>query len=272
MKVRLLALIGLFLGALSTHGQPPEIVQAVSQDKARRLEEANRVFLMDQLYAAARYRIVSINTAPLLQDQAIAITPFPDMTPIVLMAEQVRRTDNSVAWFGRIQTDDPVLERSGLNVDTLITMFWWDVDDLGVASPSDSNRFKFSPAWKIDANDQPVLIPQGVAEPGEVGPAPRTPEEIAEHKRLLQLHRHAFGAVTARLELLTGQTYVVSPLRYTPKYAVVYEMDKDKVPFIPFEEDELGTATIQQRESFERYDAFRRSLPIENKPILGDVE
>ncbi len=69
----------------------------------------------------------------------------------------------------------------------------------------------------------------------------------------------------------TGQTYVLAPLRFTPRYAVVYELDMDKIVPIPFEAEDAGTQTAEQREKVRQFEAFRRNLPVEDKPIRGDL-
>ena len=270
MRERFLVLTALFLGGLAAHAQPREMLRAVSEDQAGRLEEYNRIFLQQELYSAARHRIVSVDTTLLLGNAAVTITPFPDVTPLVVTPERVRRADTAVSWFGRIHVDDATLEPLGFKVYTPITMLWWDLNDSGNGELSGANRFKFSPAWRIDESDKPILVTQGVARPNEIGPPPQTPEEIAEHKRLSKLHRRAFGSFSARLELPTGQTYVVTPLAYTPRYSVVYELDMDKIVPIPFEPGDATTA--EQREKVARYEAFRNGLPIENKAIRGDLE
>lgn len=269
MRLQHVVLASLLLVTLSVHSQPQEVLRAVDEGQSRRLEEYNRVFLQEELYSAARHRVVSINTTPLLQQQAVTITPFPDMKPVVVTPERVQSTDNYVNWFGRIQVDDPELQRLELKLYAPINLLWWDLDKSGNVSLSGSNRSKFSPAWRIDEKDQPVLMPDGVASGRNVGPAPRTPEEIAEHKRVSELERRAFASFGVTLELPSGQTYVVSPLRHTPRYAVVYEVDKDKVVPRPFESGDPITA--EQRAKVEQYDAFRRGLPVEDKAIRGDI-
>ena len=269
MQVRYLVLCWLLLVALPAHAQPREMLRSIDQGQAQRLEAYNHVFLREELYSAARYRIVSVNADLLLQNEPITVTPFPDVKPIMLTPERVRRTDVVVSWLANIQLDDPALQGLGAQFKAPITVLWWDLNDLGNAELSGSNRLKFSPVWKIDENNQPVLIPGGITR--EAGPPPRTPEEIAEHKRVSRLQRRAFGSLATRLELPTGQIYVVSPLRHTPRYSVVYELDRDKIVPIPFEPEDAVSQTAEQRARVQQYQTFRRGLPIEDKPIRGDI-
>ena len=279
MQARHLALIALFVAALPAHSQQPpqpqrpsqEILGVVGQGQAQRLEEYNQTFLQEELYSATRHRIVSVNANLLLQNEPITITPFPDVKPIVITPEKVTRTDTGATWLGRIQID-PALETAGAELYAPLNMLWWDLDDSGNAELSASNRFKFSPAWRIDENDQPVQVPQGIGRPTEVGPPPRTREEIAEHKRLQQLQRRAFGSLSTRLELPSGEIYVVAPLKYAPRYAVVYEVDNNKFVSLPFEAEDAASQTPQQRAKVQQYQEFVRRIPVENKPIRGDIK
>jgi hypothetical protein len=72
--------------------------------------------------------------------------------------------------------------------------------------------------------------------------------------------------------LPSGEIYVVAPLRYTPRYAVVYEVDRDKFVSLPFEPEDAATQTAEQRAKVEQYETFRTSLPTENKAIRGDIQ
>lgn len=268
MQVRYLVLCWLLLIALPANAQLRELLRSIDQRQAQRLEAYNRVFLQEELYSAGRYRIVAVNTDLLLQNEPVAITPFPDVKPILLTPEKVRRTDVAVSWLANVLLDDPAFQ--GAQFKAPITVLWWDLNDLGNAELSGSNRFRFSPVWRIDENNQPVLMPDGVTR--EAGPPPRTPEEIAEHKRLSRLQRRAFGSLATRLELPTGQFYVVAPLRHTPRYSVVYELDRDKIVPIPFEPEDAVNQTEEQRRKVQQYDAFRRSLQTEDKPVRGDIQ
>jgi hypothetical protein len=275
MNVRFFVLIGLFLSAFAAEAQQArEMIRPIGPDQARRLEEYNSIFLQEVLYSAARYRIVAVNANLMLQEEPITITPFEDMEPIVVTPERVRRTDYAVNWLGRIQVD-PRFETSWKKYYASISMNWWDVNDLGNAELSGANTFKFSPAWRIDENERPVLgaPPAGIASDREVGRPPQTAEEIAEHKRLLQLDRYAFASFDARLSLPSGETYVLTPLRYTPRYSIVYEVDEEKVVPVPFEPGDEVTLTNEQKGRVEQYEQFMSRLPREeNKAIRGDIE
>ncbi len=130
--------------AFWAHSQTRELLQPLNRGQAERLEAYNRVALQEDLYSAARPRIVSVNTDLLMQNEAFTITPFEDVKPIVVEPERVTRTDDYVQWMARIQPD-PSLETRGAKFLAPITVTWFDVDDAGNAQPTGRNRFKFFP-------------------------------------------------------------------------------------------------------------------------------
>lgn len=85
---------------------------------------------------------------------------------------------------------------------------------------------------------------------------------------------HSFFSAFAVFDVHAGAKYVVQPLKYTPRYSAVYEIPRDTV--IPIRIDrEPGEPEFRddaERESWERYRAFRDALPEEkDKQVLGDI-
>jgi hypothetical protein len=65
----------------------------------------------------------------------------------------------------------------------------------------------------------------------------------------------------------------VTPLRYTPRYSIVYEVDEEKVVPVPFEPGDEVTLTDEQKGRVEQYERFMSRLPSEEKKaIRGDIE
>jgi len=258
-------------------GPVPELLEQVDPYRAQRLAEYNSVFLQEALYTARRYRIVQANIDLLLIDDDFTITPFEDVAPIRITQESVQRTEDVVYWHGRVQTAlQPQLDAYGINIFTSISIYAWDLDESGTASPSLQNRFTHSPSWRIDESGVPVLetVPEGEA--GIVGPPPQTPGDIERHRRLKNLERHAFYSATAEISLPEGARYVLMPLEYTPKYSVIYEVDRDKViqmlidPLLP---GEVDTRSESEKLKVARYNALIESLPKEvGKPVREDIE
>lgn len=87
-------------------------------------------------------------------------------------------------------------------------------------------------------------------------------------------YTHAFFSAFAVFELPGSARYVVQPLKYTPRYSVVYEMARDAI--IPVRIDrqpgEPEFRDDNERKVSERYQTFRNGLPEEkDKQILGDI-
>jgi hypothetical protein len=84
---------------------------------------------------------------------------------------------------------------------------------------------------------------------------------------------HAFWSVQATLEV-PGGSNVLMPLKYTPKYSVVYEITPDtlvpiRVDFMPGDPEPSAT----EKAAWARYRAFVDSLPREDgKPVRGDIQ
>ena len=256
--------------------EAPELLHSVDSGLAQRLDAYNRTFLDDRLYFAARYRIVRADVDLLFSERDILITPFNDVDSIEVLAQELRNRDgDDPVWVGRYP-NDPVFERFGPpGLAVKINLHAWDVDTAGNASVSGLNRFEFSPAWQIDQNGRPFL-PGGSDENSSVvaGPPPQTPEQIDRHQRLLHLSKRTFYSVGAILNTPNGHKYVITPLRFTPKYSVVYELLPGAVPGrIDREPGEPEYRNDRERAQLQRYREFRDRLPSEEgKAVRGDLQ
>jgi hypothetical protein len=254
----------------------PELLKPVDAYKAERLVEYNGTWIKTELYSAKRYRIVAADSGLLLKDEEFTVTPFDNVDPIHLSKEHVLRWDDAVAWNGEMHIDVPApLQALGFKPTVLISMMAWDTDEAGNALDSSANRFKYSPYWRFDNLDQPKLeIPAG--ESAIAGPPPQTPEDIARHKQLLKLKKHAFYSVRATFELSPNTKYMLVPLKSTPKYSVIFEVDPKKdVPFkvdSPPLEGAVTSRTPADVAKVAAYENFVRSLPPDNNvPVVGDL-
>ncbi len=251
-------------------------MQKVNENKAQRLAEYNTVFLQDQLYFASRHRIVKADTKVLLEDDDFVVTPFSDVEPIYIKQGSVQRGQDQTYWHGLVQTKhQSELDAYGISLRTTISMHAWDLDEFGNAHLSMMNRFKHSPRWKIDETNTPILEVPAEGQIGTTGPPPLTPEDIERHKRLKKLNKRKFHSVSATFSTLDGKKYVLAPLKYTPKYSVIYEIDPNKVFLTQFDypsetEDVRSHGEIMQTL---QYQTFREGLPKEvNKAVKGDIE
>ena len=80
------------------------------------------------------------------------------------------------------------------------------------------------------------------------------------------------NAPNFKLQATDGKTYALTPLKYTPKYSVITEVDPSKLFLTQVDRvpGQVGGNVDPTRAS--QYEAFRRSLPKEtNKPVKGDI-
>jgi hypothetical protein len=269
------ALLLLLVASLSA-AQVPELLKSVDAGKAKRLAEYNSASLQAELYSAKRFRIVALETSLLLEDDDFTVTPFDDVPPIHLTKDVVHRWEDAVAWSGLMKIDLPeALSALGARPTAMLSAMAWDTDESGNAFESSLNRFEYSPYWTFDDSDRPRLeVPEG--QKGVAGPPPQTPAEIARHKALKALNKHAFFSVHASFELLFPRaTYMLVPLKYAPKYSVIYEVDPEKRVPITVDRSPDGSVPHRTPEELAKladYESFIRGLPHErNVPVVEDV-
>lgn len=266
----------LLIAPLARAQNLPELLQAVDASKARRLVEYNSPWLQAELYSARRSRVVSVDTTILMRDDDFALTPFDDVEPLHITKGNVQRYDEAFSWGGWIAADLPEVARAA-GVRQAINLYGlaWDTDESGRASEASSNRFQFSPQWTFDFFDQPILkTPEG-GQAIATGPPPQTAQEIARHKELLKLNKRAFYSVTADFQVFPSTRYRLVPMKYTPKYSVLFEIDPEKAVPIAREkpaEGEVVTRTPADQVKLSDYESFIRNLPPEtNVPVVDEL-
>lgn len=266
----------------------PELLEGVGPGRAQRLVEYNSVFLDEQLYFAKRYRIVNVDTSLFVEGNQFTITPFPNSPPIQIELERSIQSDDGTTWSASIRTAEleaylDYWETLGLGVappkpQALMTLTAWDVDEAGNAELSSENRFEFSPYWRIDEFNTPILELPEDETPVFIGPPPRTPDEIARHKQLTRLKKRAFQSLYATLGAPPYERLLIVPLQYTPRYAVVYEEDPAKriegavTDRIPGESPPVMTPS--DRAKLRAYRDFQERLQLReetNRPVKGDL-
>lgn len=223
--------------------KPKELLMEVNPQKAEKLRAYNADFLAQNLYFSSRHRIVRANLKVLEGKNEITITPFPDVDPIYVEPMHYVTNQERGRWVGKLKLDKPVkANNQELEFKVLVSLLSWDVDDEGNAHVSGDNRFEYSPYWSFDEFDNPILEVPDQAEAAIAGPPPSTPEAIKKHKKTKTLKKNQFRSAKVIISTLDGKKYVVEPLRFTPKYSVVYEYDPSK--YIPIANDD-GTAATE---------------------------
>jgi hypothetical protein len=283
MQNRLLFIaISLLLFSTAGAQQETDLLHPVDPAKARRLEEYNGSSLKEEVYFARRYRLVVADVDLLLQQRTVTVTPFDDVAPIriePLPGTPTRSGNDVIQWRGQFLDDPargvPGLEVFGASPPVTILAHAFDLDGSGDATASFLNRFEFSPRWTFDEAGNPVAepAPNGGSAAAIMGPPPQTPEQIERHKRLKNLKKEAFFSVRATFDLPIGSRYILAPLKYTPKYSVIYEITPDTV--IPIRTDVMPgdpEFSATERAAASRYSAFRKSLPKDDgKRIREDI-
>ncbi len=271
----------LLLTPLWAQGAPKlkELLVEVNSNKAQRIADYNSVFLQKTLYFASRHRIVKADTKLLLKGDEFTVTPFDDVEPLHVITEPLQSQQRHGDFFHFnanvvLESDAPIAPLVA-DYSFLIGAHAYDLNESGEALISISNRFKYSPYWNFDEFDRPVLETPPDGQRAFAGSPPESPEDIEQHKKLKKLKKHKFYSVRTTISTLDGKTYVVKPLKYTPKYSVVYEVDPAVSSFVQIDADPDGVdrRSDDQKMNEKRYQNFRKNLPKEEwKIVKGDIE
>ncbi len=236
--------------------KPKELLEEVNFNKAEQLVEYNAVFLEELLYFSSRHRIVKADTKLLQKDDDFTVTLFSDVEPLHFRQESVMRQIDAVYWNGSIVFPQDVqveLDKNKIKVQTMISMHAWDLDASGNAYLSLENRFK-----------------------AIAGPPPKTIEEIERHRKLKKLKKHQFYGVEAVFQTLDGKKYGLVPLKHTPKYSVLYEINPDKSFIESIDAAEYGETyarSISEEIRYKEYQILKdRLAKEEDKAVKGDLE
>ena len=228
--------------------QLPELLQPVEQRKAQQLVEYNSPWFQAEVYSAKRFRIVEVDISVLMRDDDFTVTLFDDLAALHLTKDAIQRRDDTFAWSALVLVDLPdVLRRLGARQTVLLSGLAWDMDESGRAVESSGNQFRSSP---------------------------QTAQEIARHQKSRKLNKRAFYSVVAHFELFSSNRYRLEPLRYTPKYHVLFEVDPEKM--VPILVDrvpgEVVVRTPADQVKLASYEAFIRRLPPERDvPVVAEL-
>jgi hypothetical protein len=91
---------------------------------------------------------------------------------------------------------------------------------------------------------------------------------------LQDLEKHAFYSVAAVFQDLDGKNYSLSPLKYTPRYSVIFEIDPDRLFVTQFDPTPGETQVRGDAEKMAaaQYEAFIKSLPREtDRAVRGEL-
>lgn len=275
-------IIGIFLYATYATGAPKELFKPVNYEKVYRLEDFNREFLREELFFSKRHRIIKVNPKVLDKDDSFTLTPFEGMEPLVIVSapqRTERRREWVTFWNAKIESQPDAIAFT-------FNLFSYDTDIDGVSSVSMYNKFRHSEDWEINDSGLAVLPDsEGKRNSMVIGPGPSSEEDIEHHRKMKRLKRKSVQSLSAHFWVKDSDTgiyteYRIVPLRFTPKYSVIFEIDQQKkFPFlIDPEYDEQGNVIELQLTDSEKnrklkYKAHRRSLISEDhRRIMEDIE
>lgn len=249
-----------------------ELFKEVNHKKSQKLSEYNDLFLRKALYFSARHRLVQINTSLLTssnKDGKFILNLFDDVTINVQSKRMTFTSPFHGAWYGEMETAPSIndeinqltaYERGNFSTEEFKSFFTdivfyfedWDVDLV-------ANSASFSHENKVGITSTVPI----------------------QDTALPKLKRRAFRTVSGRFtELFSGRTFVIMPLKYTPKYHVIYEQDDSKTfttaNDVPGSEPLMSPEEILEDENLLKaieLEVFLDSLPKEEpgKIIKGDL-
>jgi len=254
---------------LSSQAIAEEFLQQVDARIEAAASDYSSRFLDEQLYFAKRHRIVEVNV-PMLRETSIdGLTLFEGDEKVSLRREERRESQihGVTMWIGNIvlpggslardqwsEAEIEQIEKNGLTIEQLISfvgrvelqILYWDIDSVtGEAYPSAERR------------DQ------------QFGPAPISGVPVGDVKK------QAFASVRGQIDLsiLGRGIYRLEPLRNSPKYHILYEVDPTKtyglVETNPDATSQISAAGQRKLD----YHEFLKSLPARSAVITkGDLK
>lgn len=262
-----------------------ELITEVDAVKAQQLADYNAVFLQEALYSTKRHRIVEVDTDLLLNASEFTITVFDDVPPFEYVAERFSTHEDMIyvkAHFVDASQGSSLTNLASLiDSSALIGMHAWDLYATNEAVLSMRNRRAFSPSWQIDGNetDGPLPSSQFTCDTRVEEYPQNAPEGGEGNDNDASLQKRQFYSVSTSIVSPDGIRYRLTPLRYTPKYSVIKELDPSKFtnilmdPTIGADGTVIDTRSEEDKAKQDAYRDFIDSLPDETgKVVLGDIQ
>ena len=265
MRVSALVLVSFLSASFVVHADEKKLFIPVSETKAQKLIEYNSPDVEVQKYYSSRYRIVKVRTKLLTSGaESFVINPFEDVA-LEVIPEEIDRSDSlgSIIWRGnykhwsRISIDstrnngvrNEEERKNAIGRFTKMTFYIypWDVNkESGEVNPTVSTK-----AGSMGGVNKPENNEKGVGK---------------------GLRKRAFQTVKGSFNVLGKGTFAVIPLKYTPKYHLVYELDPSKrYSGMGYDEKNMSPSDKERRRNEQE---FMKNLPgaDENKMVVEDVE
>lgn len=253
----------ILLVSISAAAQTKELFKEVDKGKVEKVSAYNHTFLSKQIYFAKQHRIVEVDTDLLFGDDEFSMRLADDITIRVKRTKLVEFPQRkSAMWHGivvspgvslaEMEVTEEKLAESGhtkaqlhqLVFGFLLHMNQWDVEQRsGKAILSSQRKY-------------------GVT----------SPEPIFEMPDMVPVHEGAFRSVSGEITVFVpgGARYRLAPLRFTPKYHLVLEVDPLKAYSYP-EANDFSTHAEEAREKVRAYQSYLKSLPsVEGKVVMDE--
>jgi len=275
--LRHLFLASYLLGVCFT-AEATDLLIDVPTDQARKLEEYNGVWLQKLLYPSARYRIVAANYQALLEGNSDITVKLFNGDEVTIVPKSLNKRGSFATWIGELILPEDLVaavaatapeDLGGMAADEVIetiarvtlTLKGYDVD------PANGSA-KLSPRSRSKGRPGPSYTAISGQETKLSASPPRRPQYTLD----------AFYALEGTISVpQTRRRYHIEPLRFTPKYSVLFELDSGKVVPVntdtPPEEFE-ERLTPEQRTARDSYREFLSRLPAEQTPksVREDIQ
>lgn len=253
---------------LSASSFAQELFRPVDGLVAEKATNYNSRFMSERLYFAKRHRIVEINV-PMLREASIdSVTLFDGEEKVSLRRERIHvgQIHGAATWIGNIalprenltranlsKADLEQIENSGITLEQIISqigrvelqILYWDIDlTTKEAYPSAERRHK------------------------QVGPTPVAGAAVGD------VEEHAFATVRGQIDLsvLGRGMYRLEPLRHSPRYHILYEVDRTKTFGVVEVDPSAKTEISDEGQKKLDYNKFLKSLPRRTEVVTkGDL-
>ncbi|WP_160152102.1 hypothetical protein [Microbulbifer sp. ALW1] len=255
-------LLFLCLSPLAT-AEPQKLFEQVTPEEEQRIYQYNQPSIDRKIYYASRYRIVRVNTKLLeSENNEFTLNPFEDQQMDVVTLKVNRdQSGGSIHWEGiwkdwervtgktmptaKAPQSKPLEKdeiRRTLKIELRAYVWHFNPDTGEAINPGNLHR-KYQ---ELDGND------------------------AEEHQKLKKISRHSFRTITGRFFILGGDSFVLTPLEFTPRYHLISIPNPDRYLGIDTPYHQLSE---ENQRRVREAQAFIDSLPPSNpnKKVLEDI-
>lgn len=243
-----------------------EVFKPVDNATAERALSYNQRFVSERLYFAKRHRVVEVDADALRKSKRSNVTLFKGGQRHTIRRRQL--TDSQIhgaaRWIGNIELPGLHLSEDELTADEVeaISNSGLTLDQIN----SQLGRVElFLLDWDINqTTGEAVLSAERRSQ--TLGPSPVPTEDNNAY------NERAFATISGEIDLsaVGGGVYKIEPLKYSPRYHLIYEVDKSKTFGIVEPAPETGGAISEAQRKKRAFDEYVSTLPAEPKrKVIG---